>query len=212
MFYFLLLCLILGIIFQISCLIRIIYTFKYPKLRCPWQNYCFYTFLLNLGILFGIFILTPTGVTHPKPQIKIVKKSIGQKQLLQAKATYSQLSAKQNALATKQKELEQKINDKKQELLQNSLTQSNNQVQPSITNQVTTQKQEMSQNNQSQATQSAQTQDTINTATSQKIIGNKNSKIYHTPDQAGYNILPKNIVYFNSEQEALAAGYRKAKR
>lgn len=45
------------------------------------------------------------------------------------------------------------------------------------------------------------------------IKGNKNSMIYHLPGQRDYNkISPKNIVWFRSEEEAIAAGYRKAKR
>ncbi|GAF41397.1 hypothetical protein FC83_GL002276 [Agrilactobacillus composti DSM 18527 = JCM 14202] len=42
------------------------------------------------------------------------------------------------------------------------------------------------------------------------IVGNKASRIYHTPDQRNYYIHPKNIIYFASEQEAINAGYRKA--
>lgn len=45
-----------------------------------------------------------------------------------------------------------------------------------------------------------------------KIIGNKRSKIYHVPGQAGYHMNSSNAVYFSSEQAAKAAGYRKAKR
>lgn len=45
-----------------------------------------------------------------------------------------------------------------------------------------------------------------------KIIGNKRSKIYHLPGQAGYHIEEENRVYFNSEEEAVRAGYRRAKR
>ncbi len=45
-----------------------------------------------------------------------------------------------------------------------------------------------------------------------KIIGNKNSKIYHVPGGAFYNkISPQNRMYFNSEDEAQKSGYRKAK-
>lgn len=45
-----------------------------------------------------------------------------------------------------------------------------------------------------------------------KIKGNKNSKIYHLPTGANYNKLSeKNIVYFNSEEDAIKAGYRKSK-
>lgn len=44
------------------------------------------------------------------------------------------------------------------------------------------------------------------------IKGNKNSLIYHLPNGKSYNkISPKNIVFFDSEEDAQNAGYRKAK-
>ena len=46
-----------------------------------------------------------------------------------------------------------------------------------------------------------------------KIIGSKKSKIYHLPGQAYYEkVKEENRVYFDSEEEAIKAGYRKAKR
>ncbi|MDO5346038.1 MAG: DNA/RNA non-specific endonuclease [Lachnospiraceae bacterium] len=47
-----------------------------------------------------------------------------------------------------------------------------------------------------------------------EIRGNSRSKIYHCPGQAAYNDMAdsKNLVVFSSEEEAQAAGYRKAKR
>ncbi len=53
----------------------------------------------------------------------------------------------------------------------------------------------------------------VDTAITQgKIIGNKNSKIYHTPGSASYNkISEENRVYFNTEADAEKAGYRKTK-
>lgn len=45
-----------------------------------------------------------------------------------------------------------------------------------------------------------------------KIIGNKNSLIYHLPGNASYDkVSVTNRVYFNSEADAQKAGYRKAK-
>lgn len=44
------------------------------------------------------------------------------------------------------------------------------------------------------------------------IVGNSKTMIYHTPEQAGYRMNSTNAVYFNSEAEAQAAGYRKALR
>lgn len=47
-----------------------------------------------------------------------------------------------------------------------------------------------------------------------EIRGNKSSKIYHCPGQAAYEEMAdsKNLVVFHTEQEAIDAGYRKAKR
>lgn len=47
-----------------------------------------------------------------------------------------------------------------------------------------------------------------------EIRGNKKLKIYHCPGQASYDEMADsdNLVVFHSEQEALDAGYRKAKR
>ena len=50
------------------------------------------------------------------------------------------------------------------------------------------------------------------TANQGTIVGNRNSMIYHVPGQAGYHMNSANAVYFNSEQDAIKAGYRKAKR
>lgn len=36
--------------------------------------------------------------------------------------------------------------------------------------------------------------------------------IYHVPGQRGYRMNSENAVYFNSEAEAQAAGYRKSLR
>ncbi|WP_261809273.1 sunset domain-containing protein [Levilactobacillus humaensis] len=52
----------------------------------------------------------------------------------------------------------------------------------------------------------------LNTSQRGKIIGNRNSKIYHTADQAGYRMNSQNAVYFQTEAQAQAAGYRKARR
>lgn len=61
-------------------------------------------------------------------------------------------------------------------------------------------------------TSSSATTGQISTDEQGQIVGNVNSKIYHTPDQAGYNMNAANAVYFNTEAEAQAAGYRKSLR
>ncbi len=51
-----------------------------------------------------------------------------------------------------------------------------------------------------------------NPETRGKIIGNIRSHIYHIPGQYAYEkVREKNRVYFNTEEEAQNAGYRKAK-
>jgi micrococcal nuclease len=51
-----------------------------------------------------------------------------------------------------------------------------------------------------------------NPETRGKIIGNIRSHIYHLHGQHGYDkVLEKNRVYFSTEEEALKAGYRKAR-
>ena len=47
-----------------------------------------------------------------------------------------------------------------------------------------------------------------------EIRGNSSSKIYHCPGQASYDQMAdsKYLVVFQTEQEAIEAGYRKAKR
>ena len=44
------------------------------------------------------------------------------------------------------------------------------------------------------------------------IVGNANSMIYHVPGQRGYRMNSENAVYFSTEAEAQAAGYRRSLR
>lgn len=52
----------------------------------------------------------------------------------------------------------------------------------------------------------------IKTSTTGRIVGNRRSKIYHVPGQAGYHMTSANAVYFKTETEAKRAGYRRALR
>lgn len=45
-----------------------------------------------------------------------------------------------------------------------------------------------------------------------RIVGNVNSHVYHMPGQRGYSMKSRNAVYFQTEQEAQNAGYRKARQ
>ena len=63
-----------------------------------------------------------------------------------------------------------------------------------------------------QSSSSSSNANSINTADQGTIVGNSNTHVYHTPGQAGYNMNASNAVYFNTESEAQAAGYRKSLR
>lgn len=52
----------------------------------------------------------------------------------------------------------------------------------------------------------------VNTAPAGDIVADRNSHIYHLPTQKHYNIKAANEVHFKTEQEAINAGYRAAKR
>lgn len=60
-------------------------------------------------------------------------------------------------------------------------------------------------------TQSPQIEDSYPCQVDQ-IKGNRNSMIYHMPKQRDYARTRENVECFNSEEEASAAGYRKAER
>ncbi|WP_461226480.1 sunset domain-containing protein [Lacticaseibacillus suihuaensis] len=62
------------------------------------------------------------------------------------------------------------------------------------------------------ATGGSRKQGNLDTGAAKTIVGNVNSKIYHVPGQASYRMNSANAVYFATEAEAQAAGYRKAKR
>ncbi len=64
----------------------------------------------------------------------------------------------------------------------------------------------------SSSNQDTTSADQVVTDESPKIIGNTKTKVYHTPDQAGYKMNAANATYFDNESQAIANGYRKSKR
>jgi energy-coupling factor transporter transmembrane protein EcfT len=63
------------------------------------------------------------------------------------------------------------------------------------------------------ATANTNTTNTNTVSTGQgQIIGDSRSHIYHVPGQATYHLNPANAVYFSTEAQAQAAGYRKSLR
>lgn len=141
-----------------------------------------------------------------KDKYQIAKKEnvalLAKKKKLQKQADKLQSQKDQIAsdeAAAKQKEQEQQVAAQKQQ--EEQAKQQQEQA-------AAAQKQQQSQQSASQT----QTKGDMNTSDSGSIVGNVNSHIYHVPGQAGYNMNSSNAVYFHNEQEAINAGYRRAKR
>lgn len=179
------------------------------------------TFWSSLGSLFIVFILFGLwGSTLPddestqaetsKPKVHYVVKKVGQKELMRAKAKekvlhkeekkdeaeYAKLSV---ALAQAKKKAK-----RKKEVQARSVKAAQQAVKHNRTQQT--------RHSRHVSGTAAGNHGDMNTAETGKIVGNRNSKIYHIPGQAGYRMNSANAVYFNSEAEAKAAGYRKALR
>lgn len=72
---------------------------------------------------------------------------------------------------------------------------------------------ELKQDEQSTSNVSGKSEYTADTTENGKIKGNIKSKKYHIPGSRSYNkISEENVIYFNTEQEAIDAGYVRAKR
>ena len=148
-------------------------------------------------MLVGLPIaLTACGSETTTTQQQNVKiKKVGVKRLAQAQSKKDTLDR------------EKKDKEKEYQKLQDQLTEQKDQEKKEKEQQ----KQQSVAQEQSNNAPSSNKGD-LNTAATGQIVGNSRSHIYHVPGQAGYNMSSKNAVYFNSEQEAIAAGYRKALR
>lgn len=72
---------------------------------------------------------------------------------------------------------------------------------------------EPKQSTQPAKTESSRHEYTADTTENGKIKGNRKSMKYHVPGSMSYNkISEENVIYFNTEQEAIDAGYVRAKR
>lgn len=142
--------------------------------------------------------------------VKIVKKYVGKDKYRIAKKEHLALLAKKAKLTKQADDTQDKKDDlvaKKDKEKEDAAREQVQQAQQAEQNQA----QASQQNSESKPEPSPASKGDMNTASSGQIVGNKNSHIYHVPGQRGYNMNSSNAVYFQSEQEAIAAGYRKAK-
>lgn len=129
------------------------------------------------------------------------------------------IAKKENvALIAKEKKLSEQadsLSDQKDKITSDEAAakQKEQEQQAAAQKQQEQQAQEAQQQAQSQQQTDSSTQrGDMKTSDSGQIVGNVNSHIYHVPGQAGYSMNSSNAVYFNSEQDAINAGYRRAKR
>ncbi len=152
------------------------------------------------------------------PKTHVVVKKIGTKELTKIKAKRKVLLAEEKKKQDEYDKLSSELKDAKDKKEEQEKEQKE---QPKAAAKKATQIAKQSRQNESaQSSRSTATHHSngggnhgdLDTAETGKIVGNVNSKIYHVPGQAGYHMNSANAVYFNSEQDAINAGYRKAKR
>lgn len=150
---------------------------------------------------------------------RTVTKKVGTKELNKEKARAKVLKQEQKNKQAEYDKLKQQLDDyqEKEEQQKQEAEQARKKAEAAAkkeakARQKEAEEQQKAAQSQKSNTNSSSNQGDLYTGNQGTIIGNSNSKIYHVPGQAGYHMNSANAVYFNSEQEAIAAGYRKAKR
>ena len=168
------------------------------------------------AVVFSISALGLAVTTHPttKPTTHYLVKKVKADNFSSNKAANESLSAEKSSLQEQANQLKEQVSSAEEESdaiasskeAQSSKAAAKAQAEAESSSIAQAKAQEPKQNT------SKTNQGDLNTATTGRIVGNAHSKIYHVPGQAGYRMNSANAVYFNSEQEAIAAGYRRAKR
>lgn len=163
--------------------------------------------------------------SHASPKVHYVVKKVGTTRLAEAKAKEKILNKEKSTkeseyeklekelsraqAAKEEQEAEQKAQQKaaaaKEKKAQAAARRAAKEVQKQAEDSSTS-------DSQSETHHSNSHEGDLYTGESGKIIGNSRSHIYHVPGQAGYHMNSANAVYFDSEQDAINQGYRKAKR
>lgn len=153
---------------------------------------------------------------------KTVTKKVGTKELNKEKARSKVLTQEQKNKQAEYEKLKQQLDDyqEKEEQQKQEAEQARKKAEAAAKKEAKARQREAEEQQKAAQHQEANTSSSSNssnqgdlyTGNQGTIVGNSNSKIYHVPGQAGYHMNSANAVYFNSEQDAINAGYRKAKR
>ncbi|EEU21480.1 DNA-entry nuclease [Lactobacillus mulieris] len=162
------------------------------------------------AVVFSISALGLAVTTHPttKPATHYLVKKVKADNFSSNKATNESLNAEKSSLQKQADQLKEQVSSAEEE---SEAIASSKETQSSKAAAESSSIAQAKAQEQRQSTTKINQGD-FNTATTGRIVGNARSKIYHVPGQAGYNMNSANAVFFNSEQEAIAAGYRRAKR
>lgn len=184
------------------------------------NNQTLYSALSSIVVLFLILIgLSALGSNDSSstkkdqtPTVHVVTKKVGSDKLKKSKAKQQILAAQKSEKQKEYDKLKDELDDKKQEQEQRQEEQKQQEQEAKQKAEQEKKAQERAQKSSEANHQAPTNHGDLNTSSTGTIVGNSRSHIYHVPGQAGYRMNSANAVYFNSEQEAINAGYRKAKR
>ncbi|WP_270247644.1 DNA-entry nuclease [Lactobacillus johnsonii] len=185
------------------------FIFKKNKHQVFWANCVTISLFVLLSLAVSPSSTTTTSINEnasaksSRVVHKTIIKKVGTKELNKEKARAKVLKQEQKNKQAEYDKLKQQLDDYQEKEEQ--------QKQEAEEQQKAAQGQEANTNSSSSSSDSSNQGD-LYTGNQGTIVGNSNSKIYHVPGQAGYHMNSVNAVYFNSEQDAINAGYRKAKR
>ena len=186
----------------------------------------------SLGSIFMVFVVFGRLVSaspddsestskSEAPKVHYVVKKVGKKRLNKALAKQKLLNKEEKKKEAEYEKLQTELNRNKEKAKKAKLAQERAKARQEKEAKKAAEQQRRAESNRTSSTQQhshhitgnpAGNHGDMNTADTGKIVGNSNSHIYHVPGQAGYRMNSANAVYFNSEAEAKAAGYRKALR
>lgn len=175
-------------------------------------NFILATVLIFCVAMFGFLSTDPTPSMSTQPVKKIYKtETVGKGQLTSAKLQAYQL-AKVSSKVTSQSDSVVKLAH--QATSQKEVYATSVSAQKASESQAKARTKQAVQAKKAVATKASHTSSKrdLDAGSKQMIIGNVNSHIYHVPGQAGYHMNAQNAVYFKTESQAQASGYRKAKR